>query len=340
MRPGAAVVGALTLLLGVAFTGGAPAAAAPEPTAAAAEDLAGLQLTGRDAIDRRLAALDTASATISSDGTLTQAHRAQLLATVSTDRAGLALLRSTLAADTTAAQATAHLDQTVTRFRVYTVVLAQVALVRGADLLTEQTLVALQTAHDGLVDAGADTAALATMQEHIDTALADLDGLADAALAVSPADHDDDPQALSGLRATLAEAIEQAAAALDAGRALQAASPSADSGSAPAEPEGAAPDGGPTGGAGAAPTAGAAPDGGTAPGAGAAPTGSAPSGSVPGTSAGPAAGGGPGEGAAPATGAATGAGATGASAAVAATGGPVVQAARVMGPLAAVGVLL
>jgi hypothetical protein len=218
----AAMVGlGLAAVPAVASTGVVAAVTAPTPAATAAGDrLPQVQARGEAAIDRRLVSLTAASAKVTAAKGLTDAHRRTLLAAMAADTTGLTALRATIAADTTVAAAKAHDRSIFTDYRVYAVVLAQAGVVRGSDRLTSDALPKLQKAHDALVAAGKDATKLATMQQDIDAATSGITGVADAAIAVTPAAYDANHAVLTPMRTSLTQAVAQARAAAAIAKAL------------------------------------------------------------------------------------------------------------------------
>lgn len=176
--------------------------------------LAAIQKAADAAIDRRLAALEKGTAKVKASTRLTDAHAAEVLATFAADSAGLAALRATIDADTDRATAAAHYTQIYSDYRVYAVALRQAAYAAAADGLSARAIPALQSSHDALVAAlaasGKSTpeleADLVDMQAKIDAASAALAGVADSALATTPADFNANHDTLADERAAIATA--------------------------------------------------------------------------------------------------------------------------------------
>jgi hypothetical protein len=213
----AATVAAMLCTMGAGLISpGAASAAAPD-------GLKAIQAAGAQATSERIASLNTAIAKITADGTITDADRTTILATLNGDVAGMQTLAAKIAADTTVPQAKADYQSIFTQYRVYAVALPQSRYAASADDLTGTALPKLTAAHDDLAallsgpykakDTPTVQAELEDMAAKIADATDALDGLAAAALAVTPAEYDANHAALVPIRASLKSALADAAAA-------------------------------------------------------------------------------------------------------------------------------
>ena len=204
-------------------TGAAASITIPVAAVDSTQTLAALQQKGTTAIDTRLGDLRVAQDRVAAAAELTDADRAAIQATLEHDISGLTALRAKILADTDAKTAAADVQTIYTDYRVYAVVIPQSLIAAGADRLTSSAVPHLQSAHDRLAARGADTTQLATMQTAIDAASTDLDGLAAAALAVTPAAYNADHAIMPPLRARLDDASAQLRQAGAIARSLAAA---------------------------------------------------------------------------------------------------------------------
>jgi hypothetical protein len=213
-------VGTLTLL---GFASTTPAFA----------DTIGQQKTHAEAaINQRLVDLHTASSIIADTGWL-GADKGALNGIVNHTVAGLAALKVTIAAQTNPTLLQQEIESIYTSYRVYAVVLPQVHLVRGSDLVTAEVLPTLQQSNTDLEAAiaieareGKDVAAAqaedANLQlqiSHITTATV---GLSGQVLAVTPAAYDANHAVLDPARHQLgAAAVDISVANSDIAQALK-----------------------------------------------------------------------------------------------------------------------
>lgn len=161
------------------------------------------------AIDKRIAALDKASETLSSDKHLTDGHRDTLTTRVDSAHTGIEAIRPQV--ESAAADQLKQLCSSVaTDYRVFAVLLPQVHLARIGDAAA-----AAQTRADGVsakIDeaigranaAGKNVDAATEAADALDDAVAklgtDAQGLADQALAITPADFNGDKDVMDPLR--------------------------------------------------------------------------------------------------------------------------------------------
>jgi hypothetical protein len=197
------------LVAGVAAPAFADGASTPSPTHAPAT-LADLQKKGAEATAKRSAALTTAIAKVTAAKDITDAHRSTVLTTLKADLAAMTSLGAKIAADTDAATAKADVRDIYTEYRVFAVALPQARIAAGADHLTVTVIPRLTAASQKLTTRAAGNAdaqaKLADLTAQLGTLGSDADGLADKALAVTPAAYDADHTAMSGVRSTATSA--------------------------------------------------------------------------------------------------------------------------------------
>ncbi len=173
-----------------------------------------IQADAASATGKQIRKLNAAVTKVNADKTLTSSDRSMLLSTLQGDLSGLLQLQSKIAADTTASQA--HTDYTaiLRQYRVIAVALPQARIVREADRTTAKTLPRLQAAEQRLADQlakkqsnGTSTAkaALADLQQQITAVRSDAQGLDTAALAVTPAQFDQSPSAITDVQSKAKE---------------------------------------------------------------------------------------------------------------------------------------
>lgn len=182
-----------------------------------------VQAHGEAATTKRITSLDAAIAEVNADNSLTSSDKTAVLTTLQTDLTGMDHLHAAITADTTATQARIDDRAIFSQYRVYAVGLRRERIVREADRATAKTLPRLQQAEQKLSDrlakhtakdSDAAKAALADLQQQISSLQSGTQGLAAAALAVTPAQYDANHAVLS-TTATKAKAVrsaEQAAA--------------------------------------------------------------------------------------------------------------------------------
>ncbi|MGT2427401.1 hypothetical protein [Amnibacterium kyonggiense] len=180
--------------------------------------LSQIQAAGAKATASRITKLNAALGRVNDDKTLTSSDRSTLSATLHTDLSGMQQLQTKIAADTTTAQARTDYATIFSQYRVIAVALPQERIVRDADRVTAKAVPHLQAVETKLAarvakksDAsqGAKTA-LADLQQQISTAQSDAQGLASAALAVTPGQYNASHTVMSSLR-TKAKALRTAA---------------------------------------------------------------------------------------------------------------------------------
>lgn len=207
----------------------APALAATvddDPTTGPNTTLAGIQAAGAAATDRRIDSLTVAIARVEGNDHLTDTDRGTILATLNGDVDAMHRLAEEIAGDTNKADAATDYHSIFTDYRVYAVALPQALYAADADALTGSAIPRLQSAYDKLSarlgdDAGDEQQQLLDdMAEKIESAETASDGLAAAALAVTPADWNQDHSVLDDIRRQLRDAAQDARDAAHDGREL------------------------------------------------------------------------------------------------------------------------
>lgn len=212
---------AAALALAVTMTGAAGPALGAVPTSVADETppatLADIKAAAIVAIESRDAALARTATAIEASSLVTDGHRSTVLATIAQQQGALAALASAIDADTTRAAAAAHYAQIFTDLRVFAVTIPQAHYASAADALEFGVIPSLQAAHDALAAAVVDhpevSDELAQLQEQIDVAAGAVAGVADSALAVTPADYNANRAVLGDARASILTAKSAATTA-------------------------------------------------------------------------------------------------------------------------------
>jgi hypothetical protein len=165
----------------------------------------------------RIGALNTAIAKINAAVDITPSDRATILATLNADVAGMNTVEAKIAGDTDIPTAAADYKTIFTTYRVYAVAIPQARFAAAADRMTGGALPKLQAAETKLAallagpDAGKSTptiqAELTDMQNQINAATSGVNGVAAAALAVTPADYNANHDVLSPERSAVESAI-------------------------------------------------------------------------------------------------------------------------------------
>ncbi len=206
-------------------TAGAAMAATPSapPSATGAGRLAAIQAAGAKATGDRITALNAAIPKVTANVALSAADKSTILGTLNNDLAAMHTEASTIAADTTADQASADYKSIFENYRVYAVALPQSAYAAAADDLTDTTLPKLTAAQKSLAallagpDAAKSTPALqaqlADMATKISSAQSSVNGVAASALAVTPAAYDANHSILVPIRQAETNALADAKAA-------------------------------------------------------------------------------------------------------------------------------
>jgi hypothetical protein len=215
------VVGAI-VFVGVASpssaatTASASVSVSTAPTEKPPRTLDGIKSTANIAITKRIAALDKAAARLAARSHLSDAHSASITAIFDADKAALTALNTTIQADTDRAAAAEHFSQIFTEYRIFAVVVPQAHFTAAADAIGTAAVPKLQSVHDKLAAALAEApddstqAIVDDLQKQIDAAAAAVDGVADSALAVTPAAWNADHTVLGDERSSIASAVAAA----------------------------------------------------------------------------------------------------------------------------------
>ena len=169
--------------------------------AAANPTVENYQKVGLCEIDRRLATIDRLENAIETSRALTDGHQAALQGILDQSAAGLRALRAEIEADTTLAELREDINSIFADYRIYVLVVRQVWLVTGADMVdaagakldetAADLAVLIERAEDGGQDVTEAKEHLAAMEAAIAEALAGVEGLADDVLPLTPADWND-----------------------------------------------------------------------------------------------------------------------------------------------------
>lgn len=204
----------------VTATANAADAATPAPTTSPSSSashlpkgasLGTIQAHGEAATTKRISSLNAAIAKVDADSSLTSSDKTAVLNTLQTDLTGMNHLHAAITADTTVTQARIDDAAIFSQYRVDAVGLRQERIVRAADRATGKTLPRLQQAEQRLSDrlakqtakdSDAAKVALADLQKQVAALQSDSQGLAAAALAVTPAQADANHDVLSATTTT------------------------------------------------------------------------------------------------------------------------------------------
>ena len=204
----------------------------PPPKLNGTSSLAAIQAAGATQTANRITSLNSGIAKLTAKTTLTSSDKATILATLNADLQGMDSLQAKIAADTAAATALADYRSIYTVWRVYAVGLRQSYIAASADGLTGTAIPRLQSAATKLAAALAAKPSkitpaleeqLADMNAKIADASAKTNGLAAAALAVTPADFNANHSVLETPHANAEAARADTKAAAIDGRAILAA---------------------------------------------------------------------------------------------------------------------
>lgn len=195
LTPLAVVSVAVCAALAVPAAASASTAPSPQPSAHARVDLPTAQKRASDAAGRWIDALTAQISQTTADTHLSDADRTKALAILNDDLDGIRQLQTDVSSATTVAQVRDDVRTAAAATRVRAVALPQVRTAAQADRATGTLLPRLQAAQQKLTAAlgahpdkstSALTDALNDMAAQISTAQSAADGLADAALALSP----------------------------------------------------------------------------------------------------------------------------------------------------------
>jgi hypothetical protein len=198
-------------------------------TARADPTVENYQAVGLCEIDRRLGTLAVLQTKVDASAVLTDAHEAALDEIIASTQQGLRELRAEIEADTTLAELREDITSIFEDYRVYALVVRQVWLVVGDDTVDvtadgfDTAADRLEAAIDAAEAAGADIGDarehLAAMIRHVEAARDEVDGDAEAVLALTPADWNDESaqpilrearQSLADARGHLRAAVQEA----------------------------------------------------------------------------------------------------------------------------------
>jgi hypothetical protein len=228
----AAAAGALTL---VSLASAVPAFASPAdgaPTPTAHSSLSAIQRAGATATANRIRDLTTGIGKVNSTSTLSASDRSTVLGTLNADLTGMQGLQAKIASDTVVATAWSDYQSIFTGYRVYAVGLQQSYIAAAADGLTDTAIPKLQSAASKISTLFASDPSKATpdlqakltdMQAKTADAVSKTDGLAAAALAVTPSAYNANHAVLTDDRAAARAALADTKAAAQDGRAISAA---------------------------------------------------------------------------------------------------------------------
>lgn len=209
---------ALTAALVLMLVGGA--AAVPANADTAPSTLPAIQAAGAHATADRIAALNRSIPSITANACMADASRAQALGTLSAALDGMQELSGQIAAATDAVTAAGLYRSIFEHWRVYAVAIPQAHFAAAADCLQGRAIPALLSAQARLEAALAGVHAddvtpeiEADMQQLADQIVIAQDaaaGLADDALAVTPADYNADRAVLVPVKTALSTATSAA----------------------------------------------------------------------------------------------------------------------------------
>jgi hypothetical protein len=202
-------------------------------TPAHGKTLADIQKSASIKTTQRIGSLNTAIARINAAKDITDSDRSTILATLNADVAGMNTVEAKIAADTDVATAAADYKTIFTTYRVYAVAIPQARFAAAADRMTGGAIPRLTDAETKLAaalsgpDAGKSTPALQAdltdMQNQIAAATSGLNGVAAAALAVTPADYNANHSVLDSERNAVKSAIGDVKKAASDGKTILAA---------------------------------------------------------------------------------------------------------------------
>jgi hypothetical protein len=209
----------------------APTSTSGTPRTCAADRLSYVQARVDAAVKKRLVTIDRLTSALGARTHVSDAHRATLSATYTADTSGLTAVDAKVQADTTCGQAVTDGRTVVTDYRVYLLLVPQTHLVAASDAGTYAAgqLAAAepkaQAAIDALTDPQEKAAAQAKLDDmtsKVDAATTALDGVADAMLALKPADIPAQLATIDGYRAKVGTAHQDLRQAVADAKALKA----------------------------------------------------------------------------------------------------------------------
>ena len=182
------------------------------------------------AVKKRLVTIDRLTTALAARSHVSDAHRATLSSTYTSDTSGLTAVDAKVQADTTCGQAVADGRTVVTDYRVYLLLVPQTHLVAASDTGTyaagqlSATEPKVQAAIDALTDPQEKATAQAKLDDltaKVDAATASLSGIADAMLALKPSDIPAQLATIDGYRAKVASARQDLRQAIADAKALK-----------------------------------------------------------------------------------------------------------------------
>lgn len=203
-------------------------------TARAEPTVDNLEAVGLCEIDRRLETVANLQSVVDNSAVLTDAHERALDEILSSTAEGLRALRAEIEADTTVEQLKADIKSIFEDYRVYALVARQVWLVvaddtvdataDGFDTAADRLEAAIDAAEAAGKDVGDAREHLAAMIRHVEAARDEVDGDAEAVLALTPADWNagDAQPVLREARQSIADARGHLRSALQEARGILA----------------------------------------------------------------------------------------------------------------------
>jgi hypothetical protein len=199
------------------FAVSAPAmASTPAPKSPAPKTLTEIQTAGAKATSDRIASLNKEIPKISGHACISDGNKSTILGILNADLTSMQTLAGEIAADTDLATAAAHYKSIFDDYRVYAVAIPQAHYAAAADCITSKAIPALTAAQTKLTAllagkaAGKSTpdieAKMADLAAQIATATSNTDGVAAAALTVTPASYNADHSALSSAKSSISTA--------------------------------------------------------------------------------------------------------------------------------------
>jgi hypothetical protein len=165
---------------------------------------------------QRTTALTAAIAKITADASVTSAHKASILGILNGDLSGMKTVAASIAADTSASSASADYKSIFTKYRVYAAALPQARITAAADRLAGTDIPRLTKAQSRLStllsgkDEAKSTAALQAdltdASTQIGKATSGLNGVSDAALAVTPSAFNGNHDVVKSIKTSLTNA--------------------------------------------------------------------------------------------------------------------------------------
>ena len=205
-----------------------PKKSGPTGERSAALTAEGLKVNCTAQITRRLADLDKLTARVAERAdVLTADHKTAITAIITSAKAGLVLLQGEIGAATTVDALKPLCQRIFTDFRIYALRLPQVNVVLAADAIgsKQATFATLRTKLVDAIALGSTSenraeldALLAEFDGHVLAMKTAADGVADPALAITPAEYNANPSALKPYIGAVRDARKEAKAAAKSAR--------------------------------------------------------------------------------------------------------------------------